>query len=198
MGTYLLLTGSHARLHGSRAGLHGRHAALHGSRAGLHGRHACSTGSSCCLHLIHFGHTIRLLHNNLTLFGGISLWQTQTLGPYRPRPCKPTSTHSLRSRTLRVTRPRIQTLRSPKALRQRTPKRQPRKRAHKTPPQPPASRDDEIIAQWAFHDFILGAKDQVIAQFGDDSNEKQALGLKKKSEYKSPDEEENYSVTQTT
>lgn len=49
-----------------------------------------------------------------------------------------------------------------------------------------ASRDDEVAAQWAFHDFILGAKLQVKAQFGDSSNEIQALGLKKKSEYKSP------------
>ena len=49
-----------------------------------------------------------------------------------------------------------------------------------------ASRDDEIAAQWAFHDFIVGARTQVTAQFGDSSNEKQAMGLKKKSEYKSP------------
>jgi len=49
-----------------------------------------------------------------------------------------------------------------------------------------AARDGEVAAQWAFHDFILGARTQVIAQFGDDSNEKQAMGLKKKSEYKSP------------
>ena len=49
-----------------------------------------------------------------------------------------------------------------------------------------ASRDDEIAAQWAFHDFVLGSKTQVKAQFGDSSNEIQALGLKKKSEYKNP------------
>ena len=49
-----------------------------------------------------------------------------------------------------------------------------------------ASRDDEVAAQWGFHDFILGAKTQVKAQYGDSSNEIQALGLKKKSEYKSP------------
>ncbi|HRI02962.1 MAG TPA: hypothetical protein PLL77_04390 [Pyrinomonadaceae bacterium] len=49
-----------------------------------------------------------------------------------------------------------------------------------------ASRDDEVAAQWAFHDFILGAKNQIKAQFGPNSNEIQALGLKKKSEYKSP------------
>jgi hypothetical protein len=33
---------------------------------------------------------------------------------------------------------------------------------------------------------VLGAKDQVIAQFGRDSNEAQAVGLKKKSERKPP------------
>ena len=49
-----------------------------------------------------------------------------------------------------------------------------------------ASRDDEIAAQWAFHDLITGAKTQVKAQFGDSSNELQSLGLKKKSEYKKP------------
>lgn len=49
-----------------------------------------------------------------------------------------------------------------------------------------AARDNEIAAQWAFHDFMLGAKIQVKAQFGDSSNEIQALGLKKKSEYKAP------------
>lgn len=49
-----------------------------------------------------------------------------------------------------------------------------------------AARDNEVAAQWVFHDRILGAKTQVKAQFGDSSNEIQALGLKKKSEYKSP------------
>jgi hypothetical protein len=33
---------------------------------------------------------------------------------------------------------------------------------------------------------MLGVKDQVIAQFGKDSNEVQAVGLKKKSEYSRP------------
>jgi hypothetical protein len=49
-----------------------------------------------------------------------------------------------------------------------------------------AARDDATAAEWAFHNAVLGAKDQVIAQFGEDSNELQALGLKKKSEFKSP------------
>jgi len=33
---------------------------------------------------------------------------------------------------------------------------------------------------------VLSAKDQVIAQYGRDSNEAQAVGLKKKSERKRP------------
>lgn len=41
-------------------------------------------------------------------------------------------------------------------------------------------------SEWEFHNAILGAKVQVTAQFGPDSDEVAALGLKKKSEYKSP------------
>lgn len=47
-----------------------------------------------------------------------------------------------------------------------------------------ADRDDAVANEWAFHNLILGARDQVVAQFGRDSNEAQAVGLKKKSEYK--------------
>jgi hypothetical protein len=43
-----------------------------------------------------------------------------------------------------------------------------------------------MSAERDFHNAILGAKDQVKAQFGKDSNELQALGLKKASEYKRP------------
>ena len=49
-----------------------------------------------------------------------------------------------------------------------------------------AARDDATAAEWALHNAILGVKDQVGAQYGKDSNEYQALGLKKKSEYKKP------------
>ena len=49
-----------------------------------------------------------------------------------------------------------------------------------------AARDAATAAEWVFHNSILGAKDQVIAQYGKNSNQVQALGLKKKSEYKSP------------
>jgi hypothetical protein len=47
-----------------------------------------------------------------------------------------------------------------------------------------ASRQNAIAREWEFHNLMLGAKDQVVAQFGRDSNEAQAVGLKKKSEYK--------------
>lgn len=45
-------------------------------------------------------------------------------------------------------------------------------------------RDDAVANEWNFHNLILGVKDQVVAQYGLDSNEAQAIGLKKKSEYK--------------
>ena len=48
------------------------------------------------------------------------------------------------------------------------------------------ARDESVAAEWSFHNYMLGAKDQIIAQFGDDSNEIQTLGVKKKSEYKRP------------
>lgn len=47
-----------------------------------------------------------------------------------------------------------------------------------------AARDQAVAAEWAFHNLILGTKEQVVAQYGRDSDEVQALGLKKKSEYK--------------
>ncbi len=49
-----------------------------------------------------------------------------------------------------------------------------------------AARDNAVAREWEFHNLILGAKDQVTAQFGRNSNEVQALGLKKASERKTP------------
>lgn len=46
------------------------------------------------------------------------------------------------------------------------------------------ARKKATAKEWEFHERILGAKDQVVAQFGRDSDEAQAVGLKKKSEYK--------------
>lgn len=47
-----------------------------------------------------------------------------------------------------------------------------------------AARDAANEGEWAFHDAILGVRTQVTAQFGENSDEVQSLGLKKKSEYK--------------
>ena len=52
--------------------------------------------------------------------------------------------------------------------------------AHKT------ARDGHVTAQWAFHNAMLGARTQVVALFGDDSEQVAAVGLKKKSERKAP------------
>jgi hypothetical protein len=49
-----------------------------------------------------------------------------------------------------------------------------------------ASRDKKVANQWKFHDFNRNARVQVKAQFGEDSDEVAATGLKKKSEYKNP------------
>lgn len=49
-----------------------------------------------------------------------------------------------------------------------------------------AARDTAVASEWEFHNLMLGAKDQVTAQFGRDSNEVQALGLKKASERRAP------------
>ena len=48
------------------------------------------------------------------------------------------------------------------------------------------ARDAANAAEWAFHNLVLGAKDQVVAQYGESSDQVQAIGLKKKSEYKRP------------
>lgn len=49
-----------------------------------------------------------------------------------------------------------------------------------------AARDAAVAAQWAYHKIILAAKDQVIAQYGPDSDQVASLGLKKKSERRTP------------
>lgn len=47
-------------------------------------------------------------------------------------------------------------------------------------------RDEEVSAAWAFHNAVIGMRDSVGVQFGKDSNEFQAVGRKKTSEYKKP------------
>lgn len=42
------------------------------------------------------------------------------------------------------------------------------------------------FAEWDQHMIMLGVKEQIIAQYGSDSDEIQALGRKKKSDRKRP------------
>ena len=49
-----------------------------------------------------------------------------------------------------------------------------------------AARDDATAEEASFHDLIGMVKDQVVAQFGRNSNEAQSVGLKKPEEYKKP------------
>ncbi|MEO0406535.1 MAG: hypothetical protein AAF289_04210 [Cyanobacteria bacterium P01_A01_bin.135] len=52
------------------------------------------------------------------------------------------------------------------------------KAAHK------AATDAARLAEWTFHNSVLALKDGVRGQYGPDSNEAQAIGLKKKSEHR--------------
>lgn len=49
-----------------------------------------------------------------------------------------------------------------------------------------AASDAARLAEWEFHQAILAMKEVVRGQFGSDSNEAQAIGLKKKSDRKRP------------
>ncbi len=57
-----------------------------------------------------------------------------------------------------------------------------------------AAHDNAVAAEWDFHNAMLGAKAQVAAQYGPDSNELQSLGIKKKSEYKAPSRKKEVSA----
>jgi hypothetical protein len=49
-----------------------------------------------------------------------------------------------------------------------------------------AAVDATRAAEWEFHNAVLAMKEIVRGQFGSDSNEARAVGLKKKSERKKP------------
>jgi hypothetical protein len=49
-----------------------------------------------------------------------------------------------------------------------------------------AARDKKIAITRQFHSGMIGARTNVTVQYGPDSPEVQAIGLKKKSEYKRP------------
>jgi len=48
------------------------------------------------------------------------------------------------------------------------------------------ARDIACASEWALHNSVIGARTQMRAQYGDDSNEVQAVGLKKRSDRKRP------------
>lgn len=48
------------------------------------------------------------------------------------------------------------------------------------------TRDAVLASGWDFHNAMLGVKDQVIAQYGPNSDEVAALGVKRKPERKAP------------
>ena len=48
------------------------------------------------------------------------------------------------------------------------------------------ARDNANAKEWAFHEAIIGMRDQVVAQFGRDSDQAQTIGRKKESERKAP------------
>ena len=54
------------------------------------------------------------------------------------------------------------------------------KAAHKT------ARDGDVAGHWGLHNAMLGARQQVVALFGDDSEQTASVGLKKKSERAKP------------
>ena len=49
-----------------------------------------------------------------------------------------------------------------------------------------AARDAATAGEWDYHNAVLGAKTQVEAQFGPNSDQYASLGNKKKSDYRSP------------
>lgn len=49
-----------------------------------------------------------------------------------------------------------------------------------------AARDGAVEAEWAFHNVVLGSKTQVDAQYGENSDQRQSVGRKKKSERARP------------
>ncbi|MBW4562800.1 MAG: hypothetical protein KME32_16950 [Mojavia pulchra JT2-VF2] len=58
-----------------------------------------------------------------------------------------------------------------------------------------AAADAARLAEWEFHNAILAMKDVVRGQYGSDSDQAQAVGLKKKSERKRPSRKKPVVVT---
>ncbi|MBW4688147.1 MAG: hypothetical protein KME40_24410 [Komarekiella atlantica HA4396-MV6] len=57
-----------------------------------------------------------------------------------------------------------------------------------------AAADAARLAEWEFHNAILTMKEVVRGQYGTDSDQAQAVGLKKKSERKRPNRKKSVTV----
>ncbi|OUL31518.1 hypothetical protein BV372_20275 [Nostoc sp. T09] len=58
-----------------------------------------------------------------------------------------------------------------------------------------AAADAARLAEWEFHNAILAMKEVVRGQYGSDSDQAQAVGLKKKSDRKRPSRRKSVLVT---
>ncbi|OUL25417.1 hypothetical protein BV372_28050 [Nostoc sp. T09] len=58
-----------------------------------------------------------------------------------------------------------------------------------------AAADAARLAEWEFHNAILAMKEVVRGQYGSDSDQAQAVGLKKKSDRKRPSRKKSVLVT---
>ncbi|WP_193194523.1 hypothetical protein [Nostoc sp. MG11] len=57
-----------------------------------------------------------------------------------------------------------------------------------------AAADAARLAEWEFHNAILAMKEVVRGQYGSDSDQAQAVGLKKKSDRKRPNRKKSVAV----
>ncbi len=57
-----------------------------------------------------------------------------------------------------------------------------------------AAADAARLAEWEFHNAVLAMKEVVRGQYGSDSDQAQAIGLKKKSERKRPNRKKSVAM----
>jgi hypothetical protein len=57
-----------------------------------------------------------------------------------------------------------------------------------------AAADAARLAEWEFHNAVLAMKEAVRGQYGSDSDQAQAVGLKKKSDRKRPNRKKSIAV----
>ncbi|MBW4563916.1 MAG: hypothetical protein KME32_22800 [Mojavia pulchra JT2-VF2] len=57
-----------------------------------------------------------------------------------------------------------------------------------------AAADAARLAEWEFHNAVLAMKEVIRGQYGSDSDQAQAVGLKKKSERKRPNRKKSVAI----